>query len=202
MELSYLVKGMVIGFALAAPIGPVGLLCIRRTLAHGRQVGFYTGLGAATGDATLGAVAAFGLTAVAGAYAQERMWVGLLGGVFLCGLGVRMFLTKANEPAPLAGNRGFAATYFSTLAITLTNPATIAACVAIFAAFGLGAGGNYRTAAELVAGMFLGSTLWWVILSSGVGALRARVNTRLLQTVNRVIGGLLIAFGVYVLKAV
>src|SRR6476620_5951210 len=97
MASCYFIKGMFIGFAIAAPVGPIGVLCIRRTLASGRLVGFATGWGAATADAAYGCVAAFGLTTVSNFLVGQRFWLGLLGGVFLCYLGVRTFVSRPPE---------------------------------------------------------------------------------------------------------
>src|SRR6266403_2865835 len=139
-------KGMAIGFSIAAPVGPVGVLCIRRSMADSRLVGFTTGLGAATADAMYGCVAAFGLTAVSGFLVGQKFWLGLIGGIFLCWLGVRKFMSKpAERPAEIAGS-GLASAYFSTLLLTLTNPMTILSFVAVFAGFGLVASPNYLAA--------------------------------------------------------
>jgi threonine/homoserine/homoserine lactone efflux protein len=197
MSLAFMVKGLVIGFSIAAPVGPIGVLCIRRSLRDGMAAGFAAGLGAATADAAYGAVAGFGLTAVSGFLIGQRFWIGLFGGAFLCYLGVRAFLSRpASEVAPEKG-AGLAATYASTLLLTLANPATILSFAVIFAAFGLGAAIDYRAASSLVLGVFAGSALWWLILSGIFGLLRRRVSPKWMLVVNRVSGIVLIAFGVY-----
>jgi threonine/homoserine/homoserine lactone efflux protein len=195
MEL--LVRGLALGLAIAAPVGPIGVLCIRRTLADGRLIGFVSGLGAATADAFYGAVAAFGLTVVADLLVGQRVWVRLIGGLFLIYLGLR---TLPRRPAPRPAKasvemrRGLAGAYGSTLALTLTNPTTILSFTAIFAGLGLAgtAGTTGRaSAALLVLGVFLGSALWWLILSASVGLLRARFDARAMRAVN-VISGLML----------
>jgi threonine/homoserine/homoserine lactone efflux protein len=199
MSLPFLLKGLAIGFSIAAPVGPIGVLCIRRSLRDGVAAGLATGLGAATADAAYGAVAGFGLTAVSGFLIGQRHWIGLLGGTFLCYLGVRTLLSRpASESAPGPG-AGLAAAYGSTLLLTLANPATILSFVVIFAAFGLGAKVDYPAASSLVVGVFLGSGLWWLVLSGGVGMVRSRVNAAGMLAVNRVSGAVLLAFGLYAL---
>jgi threonine/homoserine/homoserine lactone efflux protein len=200
MSFTFLLKGLAIGFSIAAPVGPIGVLCIRRSLRDGMAAGLATGLGAATADAAYGAVAGFGLTAVSGFLIGQRHWIGLLGGAFLCYLGVRTLLSRpAAESAPGPGV-GLAAAYGSTLLLTLANPATILSFVVIFAAFGLGARVDYPAASSLVVGVFLGSGLWWLILSGGVGLVRSRVSAAWMLAVNRISGAVLLAFGLYALS--
>lgn len=195
--LSVFLRGALIGFSIAAPVGPIGLLCIRRTLADGRTIGFVSGLGAATADAFYGAVAGFGLTMVSQALVQGQTPLRLVGGAFLCYLGVRTFLARPGQAAAPGGRRGLLGAYASTLGLTLTNPSTILSFVAIFAGLGVGSGGSdYASAAVLVAGVFLGSALWWLILSGTAGALRGRLTSAGLQWVNRLSGVILAGFGV------
>jgi threonine/homoserine/homoserine lactone efflux protein len=199
MPLGFMFKGLVIGFSIAAPVGPIGILCIRRSLSDGRQVGLATGLGAATADAMYGCVAGFGLTAISSFLVGQRFWLGLVGGVFLCYLGVRTLLSRpAEEAAEVAGNGPLAA-YLSTLFLTLANPMTIMSFVAVFAGFGLGASPNYWSASTLVAGVFAGSAVWWLLLSTGVALFRARLGAGWMLTVNRLSGGALLGFGLYAL---
>ena len=196
-NLGFLIKGLVIGLAIAAPVGPIGVLCIRRTLAEGRLVGLITGLGSATADGLYGAVAAFGLTAVSDLLIGNGPWLGAAGGVFLCTLGARTFLAEpGHDPAPARGG-ALAAIWGSTFALTLTNPTTILSFVAIFAGLGLGdTGGDYLGAAIMTLGVFLGSALWWLGLSGIVGALRERVGPGALRVINRISGLVIGGFGV------
>jgi threonine/homoserine/homoserine lactone efflux protein len=195
----FLIKGLVIGVSIAAPVGPIGILCMRRSLRDGMGMGFLAGLGAATADAGYGAVAGFGLTAVSGFIILHRFWICLIGGAFLCYLGVRTFLSKpAGGPAPEKGGRALAV-YGSTLLLTLANPSTILSFAVVFAAFGLGATVDYPAAASLVIGVFVGSAIWWLILSGGVSLVRNRVNASWMQAVNRASGSVLFAFGIYAL---
>ena len=206
MSVSFLLRGLVIGFSIAAPVGPIGVLCIRRTLAFGRLVGLFTGLGAATADFTYGCVAGFGLTAVSGFLLGARLWVHLLGGLFLCYLGMRTLLARpAERPAVAAGTAGttgaagLGGAYVSTVLLTLTNPATILSFAAVFAGLGIASTGSYSAATLLVVGVFFGSALWWLLLSGGVSALRGRFDTRALIWVNRLSGAILLAFGLVAL---
>ena len=138
MDISLFLRGLVIGFSIAAPVGPIGILCIRRTLADGRASGFLSGLGAATADALYGCVAGFGLTVVSAFLVDQRTWIQLIGGVFLLALGVRTLRSRpAERAAQASAGRGLAGSYLSTLLLTLTNPMTIISFAGIFAALGV-----------------------------------------------------------------
>ncbi len=197
MDVLFFLRGLGLGFAIAAPVGPIGVLCIRRTLADGRLVGFVTGLGAATADATYGAVAAFGVSAVTSALVGLRLWIHLLGALFLAWLGLRTLLArpaaKAATPVAAPARAGLLAAWASTVALTLTNPATIISFAAVFAGLGL-VGVGYTVAGLTVAGVFCGSALWWLLLSGGVSLLRARFDARAMRIVNLVSGLLLLGF--------
>ncbi len=194
--LSFWLSGLVLGFSIAAPVGPIGVLCIRRTLASGRLVGFVSGLGAASADAFYGSVAAFGLTTISEALIGARLWVHLIGGAFLCFLGLRTLLSVPASRPPQSEGRGLLGAYASTLGLTLTNPATILSFAVVFAALGVTQGAGYGAASWLVLGVFCGSTCWWLLLSSAVGILSARIGPTALRWVNRVSGALLLTFGV------
>lgn len=197
---NFLAKGLIIGFSIAAPVGPIGVLCIRRSLADGNRMGLVTGLGAATADAIYGCIAGFGLTAISSFLVGQKVWLGILGGLFLCYLGIRTFITKPAEKAAEVGGSGLLSAYLSTLFLTITNPMTILSFVAVFAGFGLGASPDYFSAATLVAGVFAGSGLWWLLLSSGVALFRARVNSSWMSMVNRISGVVMLGFGLYSLS--
>jgi threonine/homoserine/homoserine lactone efflux protein len=193
-------RGVLIGFAIAAPVGPIGLLCIQRTLAQGRVTGLVTGLGAATADALYGMVAAFGLTAVSAFLVEQRVWLGVLGGAFLCYLGVRTLLSAPAVQSAVVGGRGRWAAYSSTLLLTLTNPMTVFSFMAVFAGLGLAvAPGTYMSAATLVLGVFAGSAAWWLLLSSGVGLARSRIQPGVMRWINRGAGVIILVFGISML---
>ena len=201
MMLNFLLKGLVIGLSIAAPVGPIGLLCIRRSLEQGRGAGLAAGLGAATADAAYGCIAGFGLTAISGFLLAHGSWLRLAGGVALCTLGVRTFLSAPPQREAQADGGGLLSAYMSTLLLTLANPMTILSFVAVFAGFGLTASPSYGAAATLVAGVFAGSGLWWLFLSTGVAQMRHRVSDSWMQAINRLSGGLIVAFGLCALSA-
>lgn len=197
MDIAFLLRGLVIGFSIAAPVGPIGVLCIRRTLADGRAAGLVSGLGAASADACYGFIAAFGLTFVSNILIDQKLWLHVIGGAFLCYLGVRTFLAQPAAQTIATESTRLVSAYTSTLFLTLTNPLTILSFAAIFAGLGIAnASGSYGTAAILVAGVFLGSATWWLLLSGGVALLRSRIDSRALRWVNRISGGIITAFGV------
>ena len=198
MELIFVGRGLLFGFTIAASVGPIWLLCARRTLAEGRLVGLFSGLGVATADGFYGAVAALGLSLVTSLLVAQHVWLRLVGGVFLCYLGVATLRARPTERklAPVTG-RGLLAAYFSTLGLTLTNPLTIVSFLGIFAGLGLAdAGGSPTAALLLVAGVFCGSAMWWVVLSSVLGRVRGWLTPRVLHGLNVASGLLIAGFGV------
>jgi threonine/homoserine/homoserine lactone efflux protein len=197
MRLAFAIKGFAIGFAIAAPVGPIGVLCIRRSLAEGRWIGLVTGLGAATADAAYGAIAAFGLTAMSGFLVAQRAWLGFIGGLFLGYLGIRTFMSKPADETAQAREGGMFAAYVSTLFLTLTNPMTILSFAAVFASIGLAASPDYSSAGLMVAGVFAGSALWWLLLSNGVALLRSRMTPRWMQAVNLISGCIILGFALF-----
>jgi len=196
----YLLQGAVVGFSIAAPVGQIGVLCIQRSLLGGRAQGFVSGLGAATADALYGAVAGFGLTFLSGFLLGQQFWFRLVGGLFLLYLAARTILRPPAEQAANAAGRGLVGAYLSTFFLTLTNPMTILSYGAIMAGLGVGASaGALAGAAIWVLGVFLGSAAWWLLLSTGVGALRGRVTPGLLRGVNIIAGLVIGAFGLWAL---
>jgi len=193
-----LLTGMVLGFGIAAPVGPIGVLVIRRTLAAGRGSGFVAGLGAATADAVYGLIGAWGLTAVSTLLLRSETWLRLIGGIFLCYMGVRTMVATPAEPVA-AGRSGHWSAYGSMFLLTLTNPITILSFTAMFAGLGVGTTGSYSTASALVAGVFLGSCAWWLLLSSGVSVLRMHLTMSAVRWINIVSGIIVLGFGVVAL---
>src|SRR6476661_6636317 len=162
---AWLARGLLLGFSIAAPVGPIGVLCIRRTLADGRLAGLVSGLGAATADALYGAVAGFGLTFVSTFLVSQQVWLRIVGGLFLLFLGLKTFLIKPSTVSADSGGKGLLRAYASTVALTLTNPLTILSFAVVFAGLGLGSGSSdYLSAGLLVLGVFCGSALWWLLL--------------------------------------
>jgi threonine/homoserine/homoserine lactone efflux protein len=190
-------RGLLIGISIAAPVGPIGVLCIRRTLAEGRLSGFVSGLGAASADAIYGTIAGFGLTFISGFLVAQQHWLSLFGGLFLCYLGIRTFFSPPSQVAASVKNKGLLRNYLSIFFLTLTNPITILSFAAIFAGLGLADNaGDYASAGLLVLGVFCGSALWWLLLSFGVSLFRERVTSKWMLWINRFSGGIVFAFGI------
>jgi len=204
MLLGLLLKGMLVGLIIAVPAGPVGVLCIRRTIFNGRLAGFMSGLGAATADAVFGIIAGFGLTVVSDWLLDYENVLRLVGAGFLLFIGLSAF-----NADPLAGTQtqrdpeGLLADFASTFALTITNPITILAFLAIFAGIGFaGAEATLGRAAILVLGVWLGSLLWWAALAGGAGLLRPSFRRDHLVWINRGSGGILVFSGVALLGSV
>jgi len=195
MDFNFFLKGIVIGFAMAIPIGPVGIICVRKTLTEGRLRGLIIGLGAATADLFYGSVAAFGLTVISDTLDSQRIWIRLVGGTFLLLLGIKMYKAHPSNPNHLPIKRGIIRSYFSTILLTLTNPLTIFAFLAVFAALGIGKGLSYFSASVLVTGVFMGSGLWFLLLSSGVILFRKKLDLAGMRWVNKIAGILIIISG-------
>jgi threonine/homoserine/homoserine lactone efflux protein len=200
MDFVFFVRGLMIGFSIAAVVGPIGVLCIHRTMQKGFLYGLVTGMGAATADGIYGCVAAFGITVIITLLIHQIAWIHLIGGLFLIYLGIRAALSRPAERAASAQASNFLGAYLATLLLTLTNPLTILSFTAVLAGLGVGIGGNsVSTALLVVCGVFLGSGLWWVLLAGGVSLLRARVNECWLLWSNRISGSVIVLFGVYAL---
>ena len=203
MNLSILIRGIVIGFSIAAPVGPIGVLCIRRTLTEGRASGLVSGLGAASADAVYGCIAGFGLTFLSNFLVSRQTELRLAGGLFLLYLAVKTFIAQPAHKAAEAKGHGLPGAYLSTFFLTFTNPMTIISFAAIFAGLGLAEGsGNYASAGILVLGVFAGSALWWLLLSGGVGLFRGKFTTERLRWLNRVSGSIIAVFGLFALWSV
>lgn len=190
-------RAFIIGISIAAPVGPIGVLCIRRTLANGRLAGFVSGLGAASADMIYGAIAAFGLSAVTGLLVENAFWLRIAGGSFLLYLGVKTFLEKPADKPANASQGGLLSMYTSTFFLTLTNPMTILSFAAIFAGTMLGK--TTGSPLVMVSGVFAGSAAWWLTLSFGVGILRDRLTQTHMAWINRISGTIIFVFGIYAL---
>ncbi|MBO0795165.1 MAG: LysE family transporter, partial [Ktedonobacteraceae bacterium] len=186
--------------SVAAIVGPIGLLCIQRTLDKGFLYGLVTGLGAATADALYGSIAGIGLTALAAFLINQQFWIRLLGGFFIIYLGIRTLLSKPAQRAAVAKTGSFLGAYAITFLLTLTNPQTILAFTGIFAGLGVGVrGGGVLTALVVVSGTFAGSALWWLLLAGGVNLLRRRVTPAWFVWINRIAGSMIVCFGLFAL---
>ena len=197
MELIFFLKGLIIGFAMAVPIGPIGIMCIRKTLAEGHSRGLVIGIGAATADSLYGSIAAFGLTFISDAIASQHFWVRLVGGGLLLFLGIRTFRAKRKkDPIVPFDKKGLLGSYVSAFLLALTNPVTIFAFVAVFAAFGLGHKLVILSACILVLGVFTGSCLWFLSLGYVATLFRKKLDASGLRWVNRISGVLIILSGI------
>jgi threonine/homoserine/homoserine lactone efflux protein len=200
MTIQIFFQGFLLGLSIAAPVGPIGVLCIRRTLAAGKAAGFVSGIGAATADAFYGSIAAFSLAFLSRFLIDQQAFLQVSGGIFLVYLGVRTFRARPSETPAAATASSLPGMFASTFFLTLTNPMTILSFTAIFAGLGLGnlATGRF-SAAWMVTGVFTGSAAWWLLLSSGVSLLRSRFNHQAMRWVNRASGSIITAFGIAIL---
>lgn len=199
-------KGLAIGFAIAAPVGPIGILCIQRSLHEGFKVGLVTGLGAASADGVYGLIAGLGITTISGLLLSNLLWIRLIGGLFLIFIGIKILLTsnqKTSQEIVDHKPKNLVQAYGSTFFLTLANPMTILSFMAIFAALGLSkvsAHANYFAALILVLGVIIGSGLWWLLLSGGVAFIfHGRMNLRIMRLINRISGSIILLFGVLAL---
>ena len=196
-------KAGLIGLSIAAPVGPIGLLCIQRTLAHGARIGFVSGLGAAAADGVYGAVGAFGLAAVTQFFVTLALPLAVSGALFLGWMGVQLYRTAppAQSAGAADGVGGWRA-FVSVFALTLTNPMTILSFVAVFATIGGSAATTGAAAGIMVLGVFCGSALWWLALASAIAGVRQRIGARALQAINRTAGTFLLVFAIWQLITV
>jgi threonine/homoserine/homoserine lactone efflux protein len=196
MEPIFFLKGLIIGFAMAVPIGPLGVMCIRKTLAEGHSRGMIIGLGAATVDSLYGSIGAFGLTFVSDVIAGQTFWLRLVGGGLLLFLGIRTYRAKRKDSIIPFEKKGLLGSYISSFLLALTNPVTIFAFVAVFAAFGLGHKLSVLSAGMLVLGVFIGTCVWFLTLSYVATVFRKKLDSAGLRWVNRISGGLIVLSGV------
>jgi threonine/homoserine/homoserine lactone efflux protein len=189
-------KGLLFGFLLAATVGPMWVLCFRRTLAQGPLAGLASGMGIAVADGLYGAVAAFGLTAISGFLLQYSRWIALVGGVFLVYLGIKILISTPTISAADERKISHAKAFLSTLGLTLANPPTILAFAAIFAGLGL-VSGDYAIAALVVLGVFLGSASWWIALAAGADWLRNRMGPKVIRAINVISGLSILGFAIW-----
>ncbi len=202
MDIPLIVKGLFIGFSIAAPVGPIGILCIRRTLAQGRIAGLVSGLGAATADGIYGCIAGFSLTLISNFLVAHQLGLRLIGGIFLCYLGIQTFISIPSQKAAKIPGQTLWQAYGSTVLLTLSNPLTILSFTAIFAGVGGIAPGVPENALLLVMSVFLGSALWWLVLVSAVGLIQHLIDSNYLRWINRGSGIILVFFGLLALLSV
>lgn len=196
MELSRFISGIIIGLMTCAPIGPIGLFCVRRTLTYGRTIGVASLLGASTADVLYCTIACFGITVVSDFLEQEHVWLNLAGGLVLVCLGIWLFVSQPREKGPKRERKGILDAYTSTFLLMLTNPAPILVFSATFTALGIqGWTGEYLSTAVLVAGVFIGSAAWSPILVVLGTVFRFKYNPDRIRLVNKVSGIMIAAIG-------
>ena len=194
-------RGMVIGFALAAPVGPVGVLCIKRALVNGRLAAFCAGLGAAIADTIFGAVAGLGLTVVSSFLLTHQVIIRIVGGSFLIFVGLRGYGQKPSVEEEEATGSTLIKDFFASFMLAISNPATILAAIPVVAAVGARGLRDADSATWLVMGVFSGSTAWWLILSGAAGAVRSRFSPKILTLLNRISAVLLTVTGIFILAS-
>ena len=194
-ELEVLLRGLIAGFVIAAPVGPVNVVCMHRALLKGWRAGVISGVGSAAADTLYGAVAGFSISLVIDFLIRELFWIRFWGGILLVVIGALYFF-KQPEAFDAPGNSSAGSNFRTTFLLTLTNPTTVLSFIAVLAALGLGHHRGGWLTILLIAGVFCGSMLWWIILSSVVSRLRGHAGGRALRWMNR-IGGLAIGgFGI------
>jgi len=191
-------QGAAIGFAVAAPVGPIGMLCIKTTLEKGRLAGFCAGLGAAVADTIFAGVGALAISLVGNFLSMEQAWFKLGASIFLIVFG--LYLARKPAMGPENGEKvppGLWAEFTVTLLLTLANPSTILSFAAVFA--GVTAGGGYalETMPALILGVFIGAAAWWLTLGQIVGLIRHKISQAGLVLINRGAGLALVAFGLF-----
>ncbi len=198
-----LLNGIIFGLVLAAPVGPVGVLCVNRTLTEGRLHGLLSGLGAAIADSVYGAVAAFGISSVTTWVEQHQRGLALVGGILLIVLAIKSFATKPRPPSDRLARRihteSLTQDVMSTFALAITNPVTLLAFAGLIATFGSTGLRGPASEIMLTLGVFVGSAAWWFALSGGASAFRRYMNGGFQRWANRASSVVLLGFGFYAL---
>ncbi len=191
-----LVQGLIIGFVIAVPFGPIGLFCINRALSGGPVYGLFSGLGVATADAIAAGIAAVGWTLISSFFVSEQLWLRLFGGLFLCYLGGRTFLAKPKNQVASVNAESRAKAYATMLVFNLSHPGTILSFLAIYAGWGIeNLSGNYLSAAKLTVSVFCGSALWWFILCGLLIVFQTKFTHGALWWVHILSGTIITGFG-------
>jgi len=200
MFIDILLKGAVIGFAVAAPVGPVAIICIRRTLTEGRISGMASGFGAATADFVYACIAALGFSAVSDYLTGHVFWIRLIGGFLLVGWGIRSLFLFSKDVAPQQNKRRIISSYLTTFLLTISNPMTVLVFIAIFSAFCLSEATMYKNIVLLI-GIFGGSLAWFLFLTETIHFLRSKITYYVLQLTNKISGFVIIGFGIATLAS-
>lgn len=197
---SLLLKGCLIGFSIAMPVGPIGLLCIRNSLTKGMMYGLMSGLGAACADTIFGALGGFGVSAIGVLLAKYHLILEFFGAFFLFYLGATTFFEKIEEKKEIRVNEGYLHIFFSTFLLTLTNPMTVISFAGVYAGLGVGAlVDDLITPLIITVGVFIGSAIWWLMLSAGTSCFKETMNDAARKWLNRISGIIIFGFGVFAL---
>lgn len=197
---TYFYKGLFVGFVVAAPVGPVAILCIHRTICQGKIAGYLSGLGAALADTFFGAIAAFGFSVIAAPLIDHNNWLRFGGGVALCLIGLRSLLTRKMPPPATRDRKSLIGDFVSAFLVTLTNPITVISFAAIYAAINIPhLADSKQWGMALTLGVFIGAAIWWFLLTTVAGVFHGRLAERGVLWINRISGGVILAFGVLLL---
>ena len=204
MNAALIFQGALIGFSIAAPIGINGLICIKRTLTQGKMAGFISGLGAATAHGIFSFAAGLGLSYISSFLLEQELWLRLIGGLIICSLGVKTFMSKPPKTkVEISNNKSLLDAYLTTFLLSFTNPFTILSFAAIFSGSNLSETINSNLATlQMICGVFIGSTCWWLILSSGVGMFRKWLSPKRMRLLNYISGVIIAALGVIAISSV
>jgi threonine/homoserine/homoserine lactone efflux protein len=203
LEIPLFIKGFLIGLVAAAPLGPIGIICLHRTFSEGYLSGLFSGLGISTADAIYGAFAVFGVTAMSGFLISQQFWLRLIGGTVIGGLGIRIFGQAGYQKmATSANHKSFFSAYLSALVLTLMNPALFISFAAIFASLGIVYNRtNHHSGILLVVGVFSGSAIWWMFLSGMASRLQKRFTDSFIRKINQISGLLIAGFGLIMIAS-
>ena len=200
MDVSLFVQGIIIGLTLAVPVGPLALICIQRTVTEGRLHGIFSGIGVATADSFYAAITFLGLTVISGLIIAQQYLFRFLAGVVLILIGIRVFLSIPSAISAKTEHETYLKDYLSMVALAIANPLTLVFFLVILPGYGVVIYGiDSLSAAEFVAGVFFGSTVWWIVLCGSIGSVRSRLSCENLGLINRVSGLLFSCFGAGVL---
>ena len=206
MEMSILFKGLILGISVAAPLGPIGLLCINRTLNKNFMSGVVSGMGATFADVFYGVIAGFGITFISNFFIDNKILFNVLGGFILLFMGWRTFRKKnqsfqrTKSVSIKFRKRNYVNDFLSTFVLTLSNPVTILFFTAVFATFGLSSPDvGLKSAGLLIFGVFLGSGIWWMFINGMANKFRYKISDTLIPRINMISGIVIMVFGVAIL---
>ena len=196
MDFSFFIQGIIIGLTLAVPVGPIALICIQRTLTDGRFHGIFSGIGVATADSFYAAVTVLGLTMISSVIVTHQFLFRFLAGIVLIFVGVRVFMSRPSCVCTKTVHETYFKDYLSMVGIAIANPLTLVFFLIVLPGFGIVINSTtFLSAAEFIAGVFFGSTAWWILLCGTIGSMRSRFSVKTLGLINRVSGVLISVCG-------